>query len=178
MKRLNLNVNVPLSPPSAYGSPSLSCYFLLFQIPISGYLDDTLGTANFNGRTRSCERVLMFVEPTQIGNKDTNASVQPVHMDKAAFTCPSLSLFPLHILRITSCNFLLATVCSVIMHPRGILTRASSLFPQLPSLLGGFKALKTFFEALFLVPRVTLRLWLLVPYLHNILLIKALALCC
>lgn len=128
MKRLNLNVNVPLSPPSAYGSPSLSCYFLLFQIPISGYLDDTLRTANFNGWTRSCERVLMFVEPTQIGNKDTNASVQPVRMDKAAFTCPSLSLFPLHILQITSCNFLLATVCSVIMHPRGILTRASRCY--------------------------------------------------
>lgn len=112
----------------AYSSLSLSCYFLLFQIPISGHLNDTLGTANFNGRTRSCEGVLMFIEPTQTENKDTNVSVQPVHMDKAAFAWPSLSLSPLHILQITSCNFFLATVRSVIMHPRGILTRASRCY--------------------------------------------------
>lgn len=80
------------------------------------------------GWTWSCEGVLMFIEPIQIGNKDTNTSVQPVCMDKAAFTWPSLSLFPLHILRITSCNFFLATACSVIMHPRGILTRASRCY--------------------------------------------------
>lgn len=44
--------------------------------------------------------------------------------------------------------------------------------PQLLSLLGGLKAPKTFFRALFLVPGVISRLWLLAPYLHKPWLLK------
>lgn len=43
---------------------------------------------------------------------------------------------------------------------------------QLLSLLGGFKAPKTIFKALFMVPGVISRLWLLAPYLYKTLLLK------
>lgn len=57
----------------------------------------------------------MCTELTQMLNEDTNASTQTVRVDKTAYTCLSLSLFPLYKLQIISLNFFVATLCSVII---------------------------------------------------------------
>lgn len=57
----------------------------------------------------------MCTELMQTLNEDTNASTQTVRVDKTAYTCLSLSLFPLYMLQIMSCNFFVATLCSVII---------------------------------------------------------------